>query len=99
VVDFSVIKEHVGGWLDKNWDHGFIYWVKDPFAAAMLISFQATSYIVPKAFCMPTNPTAENMAAFLYEIASKLLGELGVKVLSVRIDETENCSAIYKADA
>lgn len=30
VIDFSVIKSLVGGWIEENWDHGFMLWDRDP---------------------------------------------------------------------
>jgi len=30
VVDFSVLKDIIGGWIDDNWDHGLILWREDP---------------------------------------------------------------------
>ena len=30
VVDFSLLKKLVGGWIDANWDHAFCVWDRDP---------------------------------------------------------------------
>ena len=30
VVDFSLIKERVGKWIDENWDHNFLAHPEDP---------------------------------------------------------------------
>ncbi len=32
VIDFSVLKERIGGWIDQNWDHGFVLGVEDQHA-------------------------------------------------------------------
>lgn len=35
VIDFGVVKQELGGWLDEHWDHGFIYQRGDPVGEAM----------------------------------------------------------------
>mgnify|MGYP003644474153 CR=1 FL=1 len=89
VIDFSVLKDLVGGWIEKHWDHGFI------LAEVDLAAIEAVSKIVPqKLYLMKSNPTAENIANhLLHDIAPKLLKQYGVIVTKVVIDETENCSA------
>jgi 6-pyruvoyl tetrahydropterin synthase/QueD family protein len=32
VIDFSVLKEKVGGWIDREWDHNMMLHVSDPLA-------------------------------------------------------------------
>ena len=34
VVDFSVLKARIGGWIEDAWDHGFILWDQDDEAIA-----------------------------------------------------------------
>lgn len=89
VIDFSVLKEKVGVWIDAKWDHGTILWSGDDQALA------AVSGIEPcKLFVLPSNPTAENMAWYLLNVVCPVeLGETGVRVTSVRLWETENCYA------
>lgn len=89
VIDFSVLKEKVGGWIDRYLDHGFIIWHEDEAAAAAL------SLISPqKVYRMPSNPTAENIAKHLLDdICPSLLRGTGVIVTRVTIQETENCTA------
>jgi 6-pyruvoyltetrahydropterin/6-carboxytetrahydropterin synthase len=82
VVDFSVIKSKVGGWLDANWDHNFICHPEDPIAGLWSLQEYA-------------NPTAENMAAYLYSIAWQLLRTHHIDVTAVRLYETPNCWADY----
>lgn len=86
VIDFSVLKEKVGGWIEKNWDHQFIAAVYDKEVREALSAWPV--------FTLPTNPTAENMAAFLLQqVCPKALLGTGVRVTKVVLDETENCSA------
>jgi 6-pyruvoyltetrahydropterin/6-carboxytetrahydropterin synthase len=90
VVDFSVLKDRLGSWLDVNWDHGFIVWEADVEAQAALrmISGQKKAIV-------PFNPTAEEMAQYLLNvICPALMVGIDVTVTSIRIDETENCWAV-----
>lgn len=93
IIDFSVLKEKVGGWIDKNWDHTFI---ASPDEDQMILD--AISYINNKEiFNLPYNPTAENMAKYLLEeIAPQVLQGTGVAVIEITIWETENCHAMAK---
>tara|TARA_R110002167_G_scaffold282279_1_gene487547 strand:- start:20 stop:301 length:282 start_codon:yes stop_codon:yes gene_type:complete len=89
VVDFSVLKQSLGGWVDQNWDHGFIVWSEDSEALAAMKTMNTQ-----KVFELPTNPTAENMAEYLLRVVGpEQLSGTGVRLVRVRIDETENCSA------
>lgn len=90
VIDFSVLKEKIGGWIDEHWDHGFIAYSED------VDVIPAIEACLPgqKMFIMQNNPTAENMAKYLLNIVCpmQLLGT-GVKVRKVTLWETENCYA------
>lgn len=88
VIDFSVIKERLGRWLDENWDHGFIAYVKDEQALA------AIQLVGTKLYVMYDNPTAENMAAFLIQaICPELFSGTGVRITKIVLWETERCCA------
>lgn len=89
VIDFSVLKEKIGGWTDEHWDHGFLIWFKDVEASCALAVLKGQ-----KVYRMPTNPTAENIAIHLLEdICPMVLRGTGVTVVSVKITETGNCFA------
>lgn len=90
VVDFSVIKEKVGGWIDEYWDHGFIVEAGDPFVEALYAA-------KTKTFQLPDSPTAENMARFLYGIANQLLRPHSVEVVKIEMYETPTSVATYSA--
>ena len=87
VVDFSVIKKFVGGWIDEHWDHGTIVNGDDTELRAYL---EANNM---KHFVLKGNPTAEIMAEALLERANSLLMGAGVTVTHVRLHETPNCWA------
>lgn len=87
VIDFSVIKERIGGWIDEHWDHAMIIWGYDPDRELI----QKCSGF-KKPFILPKNPTAENMALHLInDVCPYLLEGTGVKVSKIRLYETSNC--------
>jgi 6-pyruvoyltetrahydropterin/6-carboxytetrahydropterin synthase len=89
VIDFSILKERLGGWVDEHWDHGFVYWDKDTQVVAALDAMNED-----RRFAMPYNPTAENMAQYLLRVVGpSVLHDTPVYLNSVRIWETENCYA------
>jgi len=88
VIDFSVIKEQVGGWIEANWDHAFLVFEGDH---EMMAVFE--EHPEWRMFILIVNPTVENLAQVLLAIASDLLAPNGVKVTRVRLHETENCYA------
>ena len=90
VVDFSLIKKRMLGWLDANWDHAFLVFEEDDNALAAVRMVQPTKY-----FVMPWNPTAENMARYLLEVvAPNVLGDLGVVARRVAVWETDEACAV-----
>jgi len=89
VVDFSVLKERLGGWIETHWDHGFICHKNDrlPQEAFSVIEDQ-------KVFLLDDNPTAENLALYLLHVVGpQQLEGTGVKLVRVVLWETENCCA------
>jgi 6-pyruvoyltetrahydropterin/6-carboxytetrahydropterin synthase len=91
VVDFSVLKEKVGTWIDENWDHTFLMNRDDDLL--MPIKDQLT--VNKEVFICDFNPTAENMASYLLEVVCpKLMSGTGVNVDKIEIFETENNKVI-----
>lgn len=89
VVDFGVIKSTLCMWLEHWWDHRFLMWEGDP-------ELQHMKDIDPTVVATPFNPTAENMARYLVmEIGPDLLGNYGILLQTVTIEETAKCSATY----
>lgn len=101
VLDFSAIKAVVGGWIESNWDHGFIVSKDDKEVVALLSALrvqkghaEAPSLGMQKYYVMPYNPTAENLARLLLEqICPMLFKDSNVAAIEVRVEETENCYA------
>lgn len=110
VIDFSEIKNKVGGWLESNWDHGMILNEKDPLSAWFSNEEVYVKEIGPKFssgecyvksplygnkyFILPANPSAENLSSYLYKIANELMTGTNVKVTKVTCRETPNCAAM-----
>ena len=93
VIDFSVLKDRIGGWIEEHWDHGFIYRVNDQATVAALEAVAAAG-VLQKRYPMNENPTAENLARYLLEeVCPVVLKDTGVQVVRVVLWETENCCA------
>ena len=107
VIDFSVLKEKVGGWIDREWDHNMMLHPDDPVLKLLDLPLQHMSggrvnwvnvtgdkrpYVMKFG-----NPTAENIACELFHKATELLTRTGITVLRVRIAETPNCWAEYSS--
>ena len=90
VVDFGVIREDLGAWIDENWDHTTILYEKDRKLGENIAEITGQ-----RIFYLPVNPTAENMADYLLrEICPKLFAEKGVSCVSILLRETPNCSVL-----
>lgn len=97
VMDFSVIKEILCEFLEREWDHKLLLWEEDPWAKEL-------RHLDPEGLVEVTfNPTAENMAKYLVEVVAPMLfGEPGVldkyglvKLVKCKVEETRKCSASY----
>ncbi len=98
VVDFAVINKLFKGWIDDNWDHGFIVWDQDKNAIDALKQVEPN-----KIYQLPCNPTAENMARYLLtEISPSLIDNIegyDLQMTKVVVWETENAYAEATLDA
>lgn len=81
VIDFSVLKDGIGGWIAKVLDHGTTLAESDPLAP--LLSKDGTKLLL-----VPYAPSAENLANLIAEMAQQLHQD--VKVTAVRVWETEH---------
>ena len=89
VVDFGVIKELLGDWINDNWDHTTVLFDKDKVLGKAI-----TTSTGQKIFYLPANPTAENMAEYLmHSVCPKLFGKLPIECVRIRLYETPNCYA------
>lgn len=89
VIDFSVLKERIGGWIDTSWDHGFLLCREDVQGQAALKLMGVNQHVY-----LMENPTAENMALHLLDkCAEDLMLGTNVEVFKIVLWETENCFA------
>ena len=89
VIDFSKLKEVIGGWVDNNWDHTMILNIDDP----LVKMFQNDTHGYKPPFIMHCNPTAENMALYLLEVSSTMMSVYNISIIKIVIHETPNCKA------
>ncbi len=95
VIDFGVVKERVGGWVDANWDHTAILQRTDPEAPPIA---ETNARMGRPVYWTEQPPTAEVMVALLAEQAARLLADTGVTVTRIRLWETPNGSAEWCLD-
>lgn len=96
VIDFAVLKERIGGWIDTHWDHKFIVNMDDKpcMAAFDAFGFAGDSDNGASHWIAPFNPTAEGMAEYLLNtVCPQVLADADVEVFKVVLWETENCFA------
>ena len=89
IIDFGIIKEILGAWIDENWDHNTILNQKDKKLGEAIA--QLTNQ---KIYYLDANPTAEKMAEYVKnEVCPKLFANHPVKCVRIKIYETPNCYA------
>lgn len=92
IVDFAVIKEKLGEWLDNNWDHNTVLWKKDKE-----LGEEIDLIIGQKVFYLPYNPTVEHMAYYLlHKVCTPMFKDDNLKCTVLRLYETPNCYAEVK---
>jgi 6-pyruvoyltetrahydropterin/6-carboxytetrahydropterin synthase len=96
IIDFGVVKERVGGWVDQHWDHTAVLMRGDPEAAAIT---EVNARMGRPVYLLDGPPTAEVMVAHLAGVAQALLADTGVRVVRIRLWETPNGSAEWAAPA
>jgi 6-pyruvoyltetrahydropterin/6-carboxytetrahydropterin synthase len=97
VVDFGVVKDRVGGWIDRHWDHTALLMRGDPDPAIAVLAASNAAHGRP-VYWMDAPPTAEIIVAELARVAQDLLEDTGVRVVAVRLWETPNGSAEWRRD-
>ena len=98
VIDFSVIKNRVGSWIDEKWDHTAILMRGDPDPAVQALAQSNASHGRP-VYWFDAHPTAENIAQELGIVAQRLLADTGVTVIKIRLWETPNAWVEWIADS
>ena len=92
VMDFAELNDLFKGWIDEHWDHGFLLHEDDENGIEAIQSVHPC-----KAYVLPYNPTAENMARYLLEhVSPKLLENMedyDVSVAKIVVWETPTSCA------
>jgi len=94
VMDFDDIKEHLDQWVQQHWDHVTIVSEDDKPLIDFLEKEKQDYFIIPG----NKNTTAECLAEFLFHTFSdilKTLNEKRVRLVSVRVYESDTASAVY----
>lgn len=110
VIDFSVVKNTLCQWLEDNWDHKFLHWEKDELIRGikvlvdhdqthhtpLTVANEDARHFFRSMVCLPFNPTAENLAAYMVDvIGPQLLDQYGVELVECTIEETSKCHVNY----
>jgi len=88
VIDFSEIKRVISTWIDEQLDHRMILHRDDPVVPLL-------QEMGEPVFLTDLNPTAENIARLIYDVAL----ERGFPIVEVKLWETPNCCATYEGGA
>lgn len=95
VVDFSVLKDKVGNWIDTFWDHTFLIYEND----IELIKCKNVLSKNKPVFICEFNPTAENIALHLLnKVCPDVLRETNIDIIKIELHETENCKVIVSKE-
>lgn len=87
VIDFGVIKQVVGGWIDDTLDHAFIVNPGDIVMCGFLQLEEQQHFVMPDDLA---EPSAENIVQLIMGVAIELLKPHDVTVMHVRFYETPN---------
>lgn len=90
VLDFGLLKQSLGGWLDANWDHALLLEIGDPLAKAVKRCDPELRVVL-----LPKAPSAENLARLLLHEAVVAVMRISkeARVVRVRCWETPTCYA------
>ena len=92
VIDFSLAKAALRGWIAESWDHAFLVNDQDTELVSALKSVEGSRLF----YFRDANPTVENMCIYLFEEMCQLISG---EVAYARIWETEHQFAQYTRNA
>ena len=88
LVDYKEIKEKLANEVDRLLDHKLVLQKDDPFIPLLKNDTEV--------FTMDENPTSENLARFLFDYLSIIVGlEAPYKIYSIEVGETCTSSCIF----
>lgn len=96
VVDFYVVEEIIGGWIRRHLDHTAILYKNDDEPSVKAV-IEMNKRLGKPVYLLDGFPTVEVIVAELGKIAGELLRPHGVRVVSIRLWETPECSAVWTA--
>ncbi len=94
IVDFGVLKSVVGGWIDSNFDHTAVFSRQDPDIVPIAALNAAMGRPV---YWLEGAPTAEALVAELARVIPPLLADHAIRLEAIKLWETPNCWALWRA--
>lgn len=96
IIDFGEIKRYIGSWLEENLDHAMILYSGDPIVKYYE---EHPEFKTQKYYVLKENPTAENLARFLFQFFfMDVMIRYGITLLAVQCGETPNCWSDHKGN-
>jgi 6-pyruvoyltetrahydropterin/6-carboxytetrahydropterin synthase len=87
VIDFGVIREVLGSWIDEHFDHNTILSISDK-----KLGEEISKNTQQKIYYLPNNPSAENIAKHLLDnICPQIFINHDVECVAIKLYETPNC--------
>lgn len=96
IVDFYVVEEVIGGWIKRHLDHTAILYKNDDEPSVKAV-IEMNERLGKPVYLLDGFPTVEVIVKELGRIAGDLLLPHGVRVVSIRLWETPECSAVWTA--
>ena len=96
VVDFFVVEEVIGGWIKSHFDHTALFFKNDD-EPAVKQAIEMNKRLGKPAYLLDAHPTVEVIVAELAKVTAELVRPRGVRVVSIRLWETPECSAVWTA--
>ncbi len=96
VIDFADIKKVAQKFIQEELDHAFMVWDRDHELLEFFKSSQGHKPVI-----VPFTPTAENVAAYIFnELKDKFTDvfQTGLKLQSVKLWETPSSYALYDGE-
>lgn len=98
IIDFSVLKEKIGFWIERYWDHNLILHEDDPIRS-LVTSTEMPGHVLgfQRPYIMPgrRNTTVEELAKELFYWSVRILLDTEIRVVHVKVWETPTSSADY----
>ena len=93
-IDFGLLKQKIGAWVDEHWEGGFIVWKDDTQGLAALAQIESQ-----KMFVLERHPTPENIARHLLDVVGPdVLRGSGITLAKVELWETPSKSVTVIGD-